>query len=53
MIATPTLMIMAIVALLGSLGVVIVDSIVAAFSVALAVLSPTQGCRNTIAFNTS
>jgi hypothetical protein len=44
----------AIVAALGSLEVVIADSILTAVKVAVVVaLSPTMGCRKTIAFNAS
>jgi hypothetical protein len=47
------LAIIAIVAALGLLGVVIVDTILAAAQVASAAPPPTKGCRNSIAFNAS
>jgi hypothetical protein len=46
--------IIAIVATVGLLGVVIVDSILAAaVQVALAAPPPIKGCRNSLAFNAS
>ena len=45
--------IIAIVAALGLLGVVIVDSILSAAQVASAVPPPTKGCRNSLAANAS
>jgi hypothetical protein len=50
---TTTLAIIAIVAALGLLGVVMVDSILAAVQVASAAPPPVQRCRNSLAFNAS
>jgi hypothetical protein len=44
-----TFAVIAIVAALGLLGVVIVDSILSAAQVASAVPPPTKGCRNSLA----
>ena len=48
-----TFAVIAIVAALGLLGVVVVDSILSAAQVASAVPPPTKGCRNSIAVNAS
>jgi hypothetical protein len=48
-----TFAVTAIVAALGLLGVVIVDSILSAAQVASAVPPPTKGCRNSQAVNAS
>jgi hypothetical protein len=45
--------IIAIVAAIGLLGVVIVDSILTAAQVASAAPPPTKGCRNSLAVNAS
>jgi hypothetical protein len=48
-----TFAVTAIVAALGLLGVVIVDSILSAAQVASAAPPPVKGCRNSLAFNAS
>ena len=48
-----TFAVIAIVAALGLLGVVIVDSILSAAQVASAVPPPVKGCRNSLAANAS
>jgi Flp pilus assembly protein CpaB len=48
-----TFVVIAIVAALGLLGVVIVDSILTAAQVASAAPPPTKGCRTSIAVNAS
>ena len=45
--------VIAIIAALGLLGVVIVDSILSAAQVASAAPPPTKGCRNSLAANAS
>jgi Flp pilus assembly protein CpaB len=47
------IVIIAIVAALGVLGVVIVDTILSAAQVASAAPPPTKGCRSSLAFNES
>jgi hypothetical protein len=50
---TPSMAIIAIVAALGLLGVVIVNTILTAAQVTSAAKPPTQGCRTSIAVNAS
>ena len=52
-IASTSIAVIAIVAALGVLGVVIVDSILTAAQVASAAPPPVKGCRNSLAANAS